>query len=113
MVRTLIVGESAEIPIACDLNALTPAERARRRTLVGALTHAIVGRAELDHGFELRVDSARLDLPALAEWIALERRCCRFLHFTIELAAGDGPVTLAVSGSDGVKDFLRAEMGLA
>ncbi|HEY2487750.1 MAG TPA: hypothetical protein VGI36_21620 [Candidatus Binataceae bacterium] len=106
------MGRRAEIPIACDLNALTPAERERRRTLVGALAQAIVDRAEVDHGFELRVDAAKLDLPALAEWIALERRCCPFLNFTIELAAGDGPVTVALSGADGVKDFLRAEMGL-
>ena len=96
----------------CDLTALTRAGRERRRTLVGVLAQAIVGRTELDHGFELRLDSAKLDLPALAEWIALERRCCPFLHFRVELAAEDGPVTVALSGGDGVKDFLRAEMGL-
>jgi hypothetical protein len=62
------MGKGAEIPIACDLNALTPAEREPRRTLVGALAQAIVDRAELGHGFELRVDAAKLDLPALAEW---------------------------------------------
>jgi hypothetical protein len=106
------MNKQAEIPIACDLNALTPAERARRRTLVDALAPAIVGRTEIDYGFELRVDPARLELPALAEWIALERRCCPFLHFRLELAAGDGPVTVALSGAEGVKDFLRAEMGL-
>ena len=113
MVRTLTMNQQKEIPIACDLNALASAERQRRRTLVHALAQAIVGRVELERGFELRVDSARLDLPALAEWIALERRCCPFLHFRIELAAGDGPVTVALSGGDGVKDFLRAEMRLA
>jgi hypothetical protein len=106
------VGKPAGIPIACDLNALTRAERERRGTLVGALAQAIIGRAELDHGYELRVDSARLDLPALAEWLALERRCCPFLHFRVELGPGDGPVTVALSGGDGVKDFLRVEMGL-
>ena len=106
------MSKLVEIPVACDLKALTAAERERRRTLVGALAQAIVACAELDHGFELRVDSAKLNLPALAEWIALERRCCPFLNFTIELAAGDGPVTVALSGGDGVKDFLRAEMGL-
>lgn len=110
MVRTLTLNKQPEIPIACDLNALAPAERERRRTLVRALAQAIVGSVELEHGFELGVDSARLDLPALAEWIALERRCCPFLHFRIELAAGDGAVTVALSGGDGVKDFLRSEM---
>ena len=110
MVRTLILNKQPEIPIACDLDALAPVERERRRTLVHALAQAIVGSVELEHGFELGVDSARLDLPALAEWIALERRCCPFLHFRIELAAGDGPVTVALSGGDGVKDFLRSQM---
>ena len=112
MVRALILNKQAESPIACDLNALTPAERERRRTLVDALAHAIVGRAELDHGFKLRVDPAKLDLPSLAEGITLERRCCPFLDFRIELAPGDGHGTVALSGDDGVKDFLRAEMGL-
>jgi hypothetical protein len=112
MVRTVTLNKQMEIPIACDLDALASAERERRRTLVRALAHAIVGRVELEHGFELRVDSARLDLPALAEWIGLERRCCPFLHFRIELAPRAGPVTVAISGGDGVKDFLRAEMGL-
>jgi hypothetical protein len=110
MVRTLILNKQPEIPIACDLDALAPVERERRRTLIHALAQAIVGSVELEHGFELGVDSARLDLPALAEWLALERRCCPFLHFRIELAAGDGPVTVALSGGDGVKDFLRSEM---
>ena len=113
MVRTVTLNKQMEIPIACDLDALASAERERRRTLVRALAHAIVGRVELEHGFELRVDSARLDLPALAEWIGLERRCCPFLHFRVELAAGNGPVTVALSGGDGVKDFLLAEMGLS
>src|SRR5262249_15884415 len=112
MVRTLILGKQTEIPIACDLNALTPAERERRRTLVGALAQAIVGRAELGDGFEFRVDSAKLDLPALAEWIALERRRWPCLRFRIGVGAGDDAGTVALSGGDGVKDFLRAEMGL-
>jgi hypothetical protein len=112
MVRTLTLNKQAEIPIACDLNALTPAERERRRALVGAWASAIVGRAELGDGFELLLDSAKLDLPSLAEWIALERRCCPFLHFRIELAARDSGVRIALTGADGVKDFLRAEMGL-
>ena len=100
-----------ELPVACDLNALTSAERARHRSLVGALALAIVGRTELVDGFELCVDPTKLELPLLAEWIALEGRCCPFLHFRIELAPGAGGATVALTGGDGVKDFLRAAMG--
>ena len=102
----------AELPVACDLNALMPAERGRRRTLISAVTRATVGRAELGDGFELHLDPTKLELPLLAEWIALERRCCPFLRFRIELAPGAGRVTVALTGGDGVKDFLRSELGL-
>ena len=107
-----MVNQRVEIPVACDLNALTLAERERRHTLAAALMRAIVSSAELANGFELRLDSTRLDLSSLAEWVALERRCCPFLHFRIELEPADGEATLALTGADGVKEFLRTSTAL-
>lgn len=95
--------------IACDLNALTPEERDRREMVLGAIAQTIIGRNELANGFELSFDSATLDLAALGEWIALERRCCPFLHFRIDIAPA-GKIALALTGASGVKEFLRAEM---
>ncbi|MGO9451648.1 MAG: hypothetical protein ACLQDV_11500 [Candidatus Binataceae bacterium] len=96
--------------IACDLNALTAAERERRRTVMAGVVQTMVGRGELHNGFELRFDPGKVDLATLGEWVALERRCCPFLNFKIEIASSAGGVTLALTGPDGVKDFLRAEM---
>jgi len=96
-------------PITCDLNALTPEERDRRKIVLGAVAQAVIGRNELANGFELSFDAARLDLPGLGEWIALERRCCPFLRFQLDIEPA-GKTVLALTGGPGVKEFLRAEM---
>jgi hypothetical protein len=98
------------LPIACDLNALTSEERDRRQIVLSAVTRTIIARGELANGFQLRFDAARLDLAALGEWIALERRCCPFLHFRLDIEPA-GKTVLALTGGPGVKEFLRAEMG--
>jgi hypothetical protein len=96
-------------PFACDLNAPTPEERDRRQTVLNAVARTIVERGELGNGFELRFDAARLDLGALGEWIALERRCCPFLHFRLDIEP-PGKTVLALTGGPGVKELLRDEM---
>jgi hypothetical protein len=96
-------------PIACDLNALTPEERDRRQIVLGAVAQTIIGRSELANGFELSFDAAKLDLAALGEWIALERRCCLFLHFRLDIEPA-GKTTLALTGGRGAKEFLRTAM---
>jgi hypothetical protein len=98
-----------DLPIVCELNALTPEERERRRVALGNIARMIIGRDELADGFELRFD-AQLDLAALGAWIALERRCCPFLHFRLDIGPGNR-TRLSLTGGPGVKEFLRIEMG--
>jgi hypothetical protein len=98
----------AGLPIVCDLNALTPEEHDRRQIVLGVIARTIIGRSDAN-GFELSFDAARLDLAALGEWIALERRCCPFLHFRLDIEPA-GKTALALTGGPGVKEFLRAEM---
>ena len=97
--------------IACDLGALTAQERERRRTLVASFARAVIGRGELSNGFEFQVDPAKVELIAISEWIALEHRCCPFLHFRIEVGPADTHTVVALTGGEGVKEFLRAELG--
>ena len=49
--------------------------------------------------------------PVLTHWVSLEHRCCPFLNFGIAL--GPGRASLELSGPEGVKEFLRLELGLA
>lgn len=96
-------------PIACDLNALTAEERDSRQRVLGAVAQAVIGRRALANGFELSFDAAKLDLATLGEWIALECRCCPFLHFRLDIKPA-GRTMLALTGGRGVKEFLRTEL---
>jgi len=99
----------ADLPLVCDLNALTSEERGRRQMILEAVARTIIERNELANGYELTFDASRLDLAALGEWIALERRCCPFLHFRLDIESA-GKTALALTGGPGVKEFLNAEM---
>src|SRR5690348_12973306 len=108
MLRAMSMSKTG-LQIACDLNALTAPERDRRREVLGVVARTIIGRSELTDGFELSFDPAKLELAMLGEWIALERRCCPFLRFRIEIGPL-GRTVLALTGGLGVKEFLRTEM---
>jgi hypothetical protein len=94
--------------LVCNRDGLTAAERARSAALRGALRAATVERAELSDGWAFRL-SADASLPAVAEWIALERRCCPFFRFRLDVDGETGPVWLRLTGPAGVKEFLVAQ----
>ena len=93
--------------LVCKLDALTPAERARSATLLGELRGAMVERAELGDGWAFRLRDGT-SLAGVAEWIALERRCCPFFRFQLDVDGDAGPVWLRLTGA-GVKEFLAAQ----
>jgi hypothetical protein len=47
---------------------------------------------------------------ALADFITNERRCCPFLDFTLTVSENAKPVTLLLSGPEGTRKFLQAEL---
>jgi hypothetical protein len=97
-------------PIACNLGALAPADRARRAALAEQMLDRVERIEETVDGFALRVD-ASLARDSL-EWFLLERRCCPFLRLELDFAPGEGPLWLRLRGGPGVKEFL-AGTGLA
>jgi hypothetical protein len=94
-------------PIACRMDALTPAERARRSEVLAALTRRLVRVADTNDGLDF-VLPGDADVPALAgEFMSYESRCCPFLRFELTVEPAGGAVRLAMSGGEGVRDFLR------
>lgn len=94
--------------IACDIHAIPPAQRTRYETLRANVLAAARDTSETTDGYAFRLGD-EVALVAVAEWIAFERLCCPFLRFTIEVD-GREPARVGIGG-DGVKDFLRAELG--
>jgi len=96
--------------IACDLTALAAEERALRRELARKVFGAVVERRELDRGFAFRIDLTLASLAQAGEWIGLERRCCPFFDFRIDVGREGGAAWINITGGDGVKEFLRSEL---
>jgi len=96
-------------PFACRISALTEAERAAYETLSQRLLGAVQERRELKDGYAFRLPPK--SLIAAAGWVSYERRCCPFFDFELEVAKDGGPLWLRLTGSEGVKEFIRAEFG--
>lgn len=98
-------------PIACQLKALGPAERARQKELLELVRRKIRGVVEFEEGFELELPADPGSFMDVAEWVNLERRCCAFANFAI-LSEGDHRLRVRLSGGSGAKEVLLAEMGI-
>ena len=98
--------------LVCDLTALS-GEQCRRQALVLELLRPSVQELrELPDGYALRLPGETSTLLLAAELIALERLCCPFLKFGIEIESRQGPIWVQLTGPDGVKPFLVQELGL-
>jgi hypothetical protein len=103
-------GTKAETPFFCNVKALTRVERAEHQQLSSRLAGSILRTVEIAEGYEFQVDSRRVSMKDLAIWAEFERRCCPFFDFILEWRRENGPVTLRLTGREGVKQFIRAEM---
>src|SRR5262245_2474297 len=100
-----------ESPIACNLNALDREQRLRHQSLTAQLRSAAQETRELADGYSFRLPSDEATIQRIAEWITLERRCCPFIAFGLEVGREGGPLWLSLTGREGVKPFLKIELG--
>jgi hypothetical protein len=69
-----------------------------------------VEAAELPNGYAFRFRPGGVSLVELADWVESERRCCPFFDLAIEAEREGGPVWLKITGREGVKQFITAEL---
>lgn len=94
--------------VYCDLAAIPATERVRYQELVAKVFGAVCAREELPDGYAYRFAEGGVDLVAVAEWIEMERRCCPFLQFSLEVGEG---CRLTLRGPEGVKTILATALG--
>jgi hypothetical protein len=97
-------------PLACDMTAIPAAQRQTHLAASKELFSLIDEVRELPDGYEFRLAARPNLIMRLAEFISLEKLCCPFLNFVIEVDAENGPVWLRLSGREGVKAFIREEI---
>jgi hypothetical protein len=96
----------------CNIKALTPAEWARHKELSDKMRKAKSETIETAKGYEFQYSPKDVSFTELAEWAVAESKCCPFFDFHIDLEREGTLVCLRLTGSEGVKAFIRAELGL-
>ena len=97
--------------LACDMSALTADERKRHSELSYNLFVQHISIEELEDGYSLQFPSKPSMFSMISEWVLLERQCCPFLGFSIDLRPDNSLIRLGLTGPGKTKQFLRSELG--
>jgi type IV pilus biogenesis protein CpaD/CtpE len=101
-----------ESPIACNMAALSNEQRKRILVLLKQIRTAGQEVRELPDGYALRLPAESATVRDVAEYITLERMCCPFFRFEMEVEQEGGPMWIRLTGREGVKEFTKLELGL-
>lgn len=104
-----MTADSRQVPtLACVPGAIAPEDRPGHFALIERLFgRAVREKVRLPNGYEFTFDATALE--EVARFVALERACCPFLGFAIEVEGG-APTRLRLTGPEGVHQFLDAEL---
>ncbi len=101
--------QTPAVRIACRLT--TPELQERKRTVIASLQKQLLESKELPSGYAYRFEGTDETLDELTAFIKTERLCCDFFSFSLSVQP-DRNVWLALTGPEGAKDFIVAEIGL-
>ena len=102
--------QTEQSPLFCDLTALTDEERQEHTRVSEEIFASLEIVKEVSDGYAFRFPATADMLQTVATFIARERRCCPFYDFTVKVEREGGPLWLHLTGRDGVKAFIQAEM---
>jgi hypothetical protein len=100
-----------ETPFACDMSVFEPEERRKHTENTREVFKLAKETKEISNGFVFLFPNESKLLMNLMSFVEKERLCCPFFGFIIEIEPDDGDVRLKIFGRDGVKDFIKAEIG--
>ena len=100
-----------ESPFACDMSAIAAEQRGAHLATIAKLFRAVASVRELPNGYGFRLPNESDALLTAAQFIALERLCCPFFGFDLEVERENGAIWLSLTGREGVKPFIMAEIG--
>ena len=96
-------------PLACVPGAIPASERSAHAALTHKLfAETVETRITIPSGYGYRFPE--MTFEELSRFVVNERKCCPFLQFTIDVAPAGGPVWLRLTGPEGTREFLDAEL---
>ena len=99
--------ENSSARVTCKLTA--PEFRQRKATLIKEIKRRMLSRHQVPDGFVYMFENSSDNLGLVNDFVAAERLCCDFLSFHINTSPG---LQLTITGPEGTKDFVSAELGL-
>ncbi len=94
----------------CDLTALSNEQRGEYQTLLPKLVKMSLGVIENEAGFRFHFAKTEENLRIAAQFMFFEGQCCAFIDFDLLVNGKEDQASLDMSGPEGAKDFLRAEL---
>ena len=110
--RAVKRAEADNAPVACNLNAFDAEQRRRHQSLTLELLAAVQQSGELEDGYSFRLPGDEATIRKITEWVMLERRCCPFISFGLEIGDEGQPVLLNLTGKQNVKALLKSAFGV-
>jgi hypothetical protein len=96
--------------MACKLSS--PELQKRKATVLESLRKQILEKKELPNGYAFKFQATDKIIDELSEFIKTEKACCSFFTFKLLVNGDKDEAWLELTGADGVKEFINAEMGL-
>jgi hypothetical protein len=103
-------AKSTSTEISCKLTTLEIQKR--RSTVIDSLKKQIIETIELQDGFAFKFEGSDKVVDELVEFIKTERECCNFFNFDLSVSGDKREAWLHITGVEGVKDFITAELDL-
>ena len=105
-----VLASAKESPIACNANALSPAERTRHFDELGPKLRSLRRAVhELPDGYEFEFPGDDATYRLVSEWAVGERVCCPFFDIALTSQREGGTIRLRCTGRPGVKSFIQID----
>lgn len=95
--------------LTCKLS--TPELQERKRTVIAELKILVKERKEERDAVLYKFESTDKNIDLVSSFIKTERLCCDFFQFRLDVESDSEFMWLQLSGPEGVKDFIREEIG--
>ena len=102
---------SSEPAFACDMSAIDAADRAKHLATIEALFGSVREMSELPNGYAFRLRDESNAWGLATDFVTLERLCCPFFDFDLRIERQSNSIYLSLTGREGVKPFIIAEVG--
>lgn len=100
---------ATSIPLACNPHALSAAEWAAHQATSARLFRELrESSEELPDGYAFHFPAGVFAL--VAAFVEVERRCCPFLTFRIDVLPGETTIILRITGSPEARVIIAAEL---